>query len=121
MQLHHQYFDDFEYVFTGFSDLENYDILVNVKDSDFKLNDRFSSNFYSIFVHINDFEHHRLLGDGKTSRFMTSRQTIITTCYFIVDSYDLDNTLVHGIDYYSLLCLLYDLDYDSSYNHNRQS
>ena len=121
MQLHHQYLDDFDYVFTDFNDLENYDILVNVRDSDFKLNGHFSNDFYYILVHLDDFEHHRLSGAGKASRFMTTRQTIITACYFIVDSYDLDNTLVHCIDYDSAACLLYDLDYDSNYSHTRPS
>ena len=48
MLLHSQYFDDFDYVLTYFDDLENYDILVNLKDSDFKFNDHFSSDFMNI-------------------------------------------------------------------------
>ena len=78
-------------------------------------------DFYYISVHLDDFGHPRLLGDGKTSGCMTSRHAIITTCCFTVDSYGLDNILVHCIDYDSLLCLLYDLGYDTSYNRNRPS
>ena len=48
MQLNHQYFDDFYYVFTDFNDLENYDILVIIKDSDFNFNGHFSNDFMNI-------------------------------------------------------------------------
>ena len=79
------------------------------------------NDFYYIFVHLDDFDHHWLLGDGQNSRFMASRQTIAEMCGFIVDSYGLDNILVRCVDYDSLLCLLYDLGYDTSYNRNRPS